>query len=160
MTREQAKKILEAYIACESKKAHFECSEYNCDDSCPLLYEMGTVGEFNEALDMAIQALEQEPRNDVIKFKEDVLDAIAKVGLQKSTTTKEVQVIYECLKVVEALSPVKPQEKTWHWNLFHTSEHGMREDSYFKCNRCNYESYKEYNFCPNCGAKMEVEQNG
>ena len=59
MTREEAKKILEAYIACESKKAHFKCSDDNCDDNCPLLYEMGTVGEHNEAIYMAIQALEQ-----------------------------------------------------------------------------------------------------
>lgn len=59
MTNTEAKKILESYIACESKKAHFECSEYNCDNSCPLLYEMGTVGEFNEAINMGIKALEQ-----------------------------------------------------------------------------------------------------
>lgn len=53
MTREEAKKILEAYIACESKKAHFECGDYNCNDDCPLLYDMGTVGEYNEAINMA-----------------------------------------------------------------------------------------------------------
>ena len=70
MTREEAKKILEAYIACESKKAHFECSEYNCDDSCHLLYDMGTVGEYNEAINMAIQALEQEPYDDA-KYHEE-----------------------------------------------------------------------------------------
>ena len=58
----------------------------------------------------------------------------------------------------EDLHFVKPQERTGHWNLFHTTEHGMREDSYFKCNRCNYESYKEYNFCPDCGAKMVEPQ--
>lgn len=61
---------------------------------------------------------------------------------------------------IKALPSVNPQPKIGHWNLFHTTEHGMREDSYFKCNRCNYESYKEYNFCPDCGARMEVEQNG
>lgn len=70
MTREEAKKILEAYIACESKKAHFECSEYNCDDTCPLLYDMGTVGEYNEAINMAIQALEQEPNRDIKEIAE------------------------------------------------------------------------------------------
>ena len=57
----------------------------------------------------------------------------------------------------EDLHSVKPQERTGHWNLFHTTEHGMREDSYFKCNRCNYESYKEYNFCPDCGACMTID---
>ena len=59
---------------------------------------------------------------------------------------------------IEQLPTVKPQERTGHWNLFHTTEHGMKEDSYFKCDRCNYESYKEYNFCPNCGAKMVEPQ--
>jgi len=59
MTIDEAKKILEAYIACESKKAHFECSDDNCDNDCPLFYEMGTVGEFNEAINIAIQVLEQ-----------------------------------------------------------------------------------------------------
>lgn len=59
MTNAEAKKILVAYIACESKKAHFKCSEYNCNDDCPLLYDMGTVGEYNEAINIAIQALEQ-----------------------------------------------------------------------------------------------------
>lgn len=64
MTIEEAKKILEAYIACESKKAHFKCDDDNCDDNCPLRYEMGTVGEYNEAINMAIKALEQEPCDD------------------------------------------------------------------------------------------------
>lgn len=59
MTNAEAKKILKAYIACESKQAHFECGGYNCDDNCPLLYEMGTVGEHKEAINMAIKALEQ-----------------------------------------------------------------------------------------------------
>lgn len=62
MTNAEAKKILEAYIACESKKAHFKCDDDNCDDNCHLLYEMGTVGEYNEAINIAIQALEQEPQ--------------------------------------------------------------------------------------------------
>lgn len=61
MTREEAKAKLEAYIMCEIKKSHFDCSDSKCDDNCPLLYEMGTVGEHNEAINIAIKALKQEP---------------------------------------------------------------------------------------------------
>lgn len=68
--------------------------------------------------------------------------------------------IYGYEKKIAELPSIQPKPQTGHWNLFHTTEHGIREDSYFKCDRCNYESYKEYNFCPKCGARMEVEQNG
>lgn len=57
MTNEEAKAKLEAYIMCESKKSHFDCGDSKCDDSCHLLYEMGTVGEHNEAINIAIKAL-------------------------------------------------------------------------------------------------------
>lgn len=52
--------------------------------------------------------LEQEPCEDVTTFKENVLDAISRIGLQKSGT-KEVQAVAECLRAVEALPPVTPQ---------------------------------------------------
>lgn len=55
---------------------------------------------------------EQEPCNDVTTFKEDVLDAISRIGLLKSGT-KEVQAVAECLRAVEALPPVNPQEPKW-----------------------------------------------
>lgn len=64
----------------------------------------------SEALDMAIEALEQEPCDYVATFKEHVLDAISRIGLFK-TDTKEVQAVAECLRAVEALSPVAPQQK-------------------------------------------------
>lgn len=66
MTIKEAKIILESYIACESKKAHFECNEINCDDNCPLLYGMGTAGEYNEAINIAIHVLSQENINTYI----------------------------------------------------------------------------------------------
>lgn len=55
------------------------------------------------------KTLEQEPCEDVTTFKEHVLDAISRIGLHKSDT-KEVQAVAECLRVVEALPPVNPQE--------------------------------------------------
>lgn len=55
---------------------------------------------------------EEQECNDINMFKENVLDAISRIGLLKSDT-KEVQVVAECLRAVEALPPVKPQEPKW-----------------------------------------------
>lgn len=30
-------------------------------------------------------------------------------------------------------------------------------DQFFICNRCKHKEYWESNFCPNCGAKMDLE---
>lgn len=70
----------------------------------------------SEALDMGIEALEHDPCDDVAAFKEDVLDAIARVGIFKSDT-KAVQAVAECLKAVEALSPVMPLQKEHKRNI-------------------------------------------
>ena len=61
MTNEQAKKMLKAKLEClkrETSGTDFDCNNSNCDE-CSLCYEQGNMGEQKEALDMAINALEQ-----------------------------------------------------------------------------------------------------
>ena len=63
------------------------------------------------------------------------------------------------------LPSVTPQEpKTGHW----IEQDGFDGDTYYDCSECG-ESFclidgtptdNLYNYCPNCGAKMEVEDNG
>ena len=43
-----------------------DCNERNCEN-CPYNYEQGNMGEQKQALDMAIEALEQEPILDKIR---------------------------------------------------------------------------------------------
>ena len=109
MTREEAKKRLEVWLKCMVCPEDKQCYDSYLKSTCEYT-DYCDETPIDDAIRVAIQALEQEP-------------------------------------------------KTGHWNLFHTTEHGMREDNYFKCNRCNYESYKEYNFCPDCGVRMENEKN-
>lgn len=61
MTNEEAKKMLKAKLEClkrETSGTDIDCNYRNCDE-CNLCYEQGNMGEQKEALDMAIEALEQ-----------------------------------------------------------------------------------------------------
>lgn len=103
-------------------------------------------------LNRIIRALEQEPCSDITTFKEDVLDAISRIGLYKCSTN-EVQAVAECLRAVEALPPVTPQPKTAQWIYDdECHEHGH-------CPECGYGIIdlvdgEPHNFCRRCGAKM------
>ena len=52
------------------------------------------------------------------------------------------------------LPSVTPQQKTGHWIR-------MKAYEKWECSGCNTVfrfTFKEHNYCPNCGAKMEVEE--
>lgn len=92
---------------------------------------------------------EKESCEDAIS-REDVLDAISRIGLHKSDT-KEVQAVAECLRAVEALMPAASQSKTGHW-----IECDILQE--FKCSECRVCFRNKSNYCPNCGVKMIEQQ--
>lgn len=109
MTNKEAKKMLEAKLKCliaETSGTNHDCNMRLCD-GCSLNYEQGNMGEQKEALDLAIKALEQQP-------------------------------------------------KTGHWKEHDTT---FGRNIYY-CTACgrSIEILYKYDFCPNCGAKMEVEE--
>ena len=64
MIESEAKEILEAYMECYRRKTEV-AYDYQCDkdcEACGLNYEQGTVGEHNEAVIMAINALEKQEK--------------------------------------------------------------------------------------------------
>ena len=64
MVESEAKAILEAYMECYRRKTEV-AYDYQCDkdcEACGLNYEQGTVGEHNEAVTMAINALEKQEK--------------------------------------------------------------------------------------------------
>ena len=58
---------------------------------------------------------------------------------------------YKCNLIEKAPTVERPHGE---WILDAVSPHSV---SWFRCSYCGYknETYKETNFCPNCGAKME-----
>ena len=73
MTLDEAHNMLKAKLEClkrETSGTDFDCNNSNCDE-CSLCYEQGNMGEQKEALDIAIQALEQESMFD--KIRADVI---------------------------------------------------------------------------------------
>lgn len=88
--------------------------------------------------------LEQEPCEDAVS-RQAVLDLV-------NSDWK-----YEGLEIdVASLPPVIPQQKTGHWEDI---SNGIEYD-WGTCNKCKARipmTYKYYEFCPHCGAKMESE---
>ena len=83
-----------------------------------------------EALDMAIKALEQESYNSLRTFRIDSLDS---------------------------LPAVFPKIRTGKWITNGTQDSMIGEE--YKCSICNKVFILDHNFnyCPNCGTKMEVD---
>lgn len=82
--------------------------------------------------------LEQEPCEDAIS-RQAVLDLLIENG------------IYGYEKKIAELPSIQPKPPTGHW---------ITEDRlYPKCDQCGWEYGSDMtNFCPNCGAKMEIER--
>jgi len=113
--------------------------------------------DVNEALNMAIEALEKEPCEDCISRQEAidaVIDLCRHYTPTKSVNHPHVDFVIEAL---QKLPSVTPKKKTGKWmqapdapNCYWCSECGCYRDS----------EHDEglLNFCPNCGAKMVEPQ--
>ena len=54
-----------------------------------------------------------------------------------------------------------PEEKCQHWTEVEEVKHGHWIDAReqcdsFVCSNCEYQSRAQYNFCPECGAEMDL----
>lgn len=60
MTKDEAKKMLQAEKSCYEKRISAVDSCNNDCDACPLCYEQGNMGEHIQALQIAIGSIESE----------------------------------------------------------------------------------------------------
>ena len=79
---------------------------------------------------------------------EDCISRKAVIDITAETGALETQ------SRVRDLPSVTPKQKTGHWKHVQNDNNPYIGKLY--CSECNRIASFEYNFCPNCGAKMEV----
>ena len=105
--------------------------------------------ELLKAFELAIKALELEPRYDCVS-RQAVEDAIA------NTTINGEGLGYGLAwDIPYDLPPVTPQQKIGRWAIL-KDEYGDIVDAVCSC--CDEHGNHKWIFCPNCGAKMEVRE--
>ncbi len=113
-----------------------------------------------KAFEMAIKALEQEPKTDGDCIsREDALLALTGIDLDKKSAEELIALFIHRIK---DLPPVNPQEpKTGRWSIV---SDGYGDSAYVcECSECKdtvwvyKDADRKWNYCPNCGAKMESE---
>lgn len=105
-------------------------------------------GDYLEALDVAIKALEQQPCED----------AISRADVKKYLSAPDAngdRVIYE--SDLDLLPSVQSTRRTGRWIDI---QYFKNDDTYYrpKCPFCSIEPKEYSNYCPNCGARMEGEK--
>ena len=118
----------------------------------------------NEALEMAIQALQQEPtvedmEREYEKSKalfhkivecDDAVSREAVLMIANSPTLS----INETVAMIKRLPSV--MQKSGHWNTYENYQGGIKE-TWYECSECKWSSALliPRKYCPNCGADMK-----
>lgn len=68
----------------------------------------------------------------------------------------------ECLylEAVEmAIKALEHESKTGNWiERIERDEYNDYEEKWFECDQCHIDAERPYNYCPNCGARMDGEE--
>ena len=96
---------------------------------------------------------------DDLISKQTVLDTISELNAISFYEAQEdsKECYYEIRQAIKDLSSVKQKPQTGHW-VKTIGENGIT--SAVRCSECGFEDnrYMLFRYCPNCGAKMEVEE--
>lgn len=107
-------------------------------------YATAECQEAITAIDMAIEALEQQPCEDCISRQEAI----------NCVTLNEFR--YKIVEDIKILPSVTPKEKTAAWVPTDEEPHEI-----YECNACGWLLYAndrtDFKYCPNCGARMVSE---
>ena len=130
-----------------------------CEDDVPMSDKDKLLLKVNKAICNNLKALEHELCGDCIS-KQAAIDSVETIGFDFSDSDlSEVELEEVCeaigevrqtwLQRIKRLPPVESEKKTGKW-----IENKWGEET---CSECEYTHKAEgSNFCPNCGAKMEV----
>ena len=108
---------------------------------------------------LEIKALEQQPCDDVIR-REDAINLVHDLAQPCDDSYDWDISADDMIDGIKDLPSVTPQQKIGKWIDDGWYAEGHSEHAY-RCSKCdkNYIGYVgEHKYCPNCGAKMEVEE--
>lgn len=134
MTREEAISIMNVIV-------HMLEPQYDTD-------------RIEDAVEMAIKALEQETCEDCVNRK----DAIIQLSHNKTGNDDCDVIVQSDIETIKALPPVTPQPKIGHWKRISIDKYVQHAMAYYKCSVCDKDIIGTHNYCPNCGSRMEVEE--
>ena len=137
------------------------------EEALKVLDTIPTIGEQVDALEIAIEALEQEPCDDCISRAELLsrIDTERKHLLSLKMDGAEHIIVHHARRIIEDMPPVTLQPKIGRWlEKEVNSDKVIEEWQSARCSKCNlyhttpYSYYfDDYKFCPNCGARMEAQ---
>ena len=108
-----------------------------------------TKEELKEHCKLILELLEQASCEDAISRAE----ALKYSHIEYDDDGEGHRVVYA--EDIEELPSVTPQPKTGHWNrVVDKAGHWVWE-----CDKCGWQQRFNTNYCPDCGAKMEVDAN-
>lgn len=114
---------------------------------------------FMEPFNMAIKALEQEPCNDAISRRAaiDAMYSLCGDGTLKENEWRDNPHIDSIIDALNDLPSVST-EKAGHWIERQHEAGPCWEYSMYECSECHVWAKDDSDYCPYCGAKMEVEE--
>ena len=138
MTREEAKQWIELLTRTMRKETSGSYPD-------PLYKD-----EVYVALDMAIEALEQQPCEDCIS-RQAVLEQInCWIGSGEYRYTNATHYL---TRRMQELPSVTPRPKIGRW-----IEHFDESGKWYECDQCHTDWGGPVNYCPNCGCAMGVDK--
>lgn len=125
------------------------------------------AGVYAEALEIAIQALEQEPCDAAISrqiISDYVGSHIQEINTGYGDLNKHTnEILRMIVDYIESMPPATPKPKMGRWI---TNYHGFPPEPTTVCSECGFDRdfyihprvFNKLKFCPNCGAKTEAEE--
>lgn len=103
-----------------------------------------------DAVEIAIKALEQEPYGDCIS-RDAVMHILDEVGGDFDSPREAVVPIDYIADMVAELPSVTPQPKMGRWIFDEVLDH------HYYCSECKAMGVDYWDYCPNCGCAMKGE---
>lgn len=148
-------------IALHCMKSASELKKELCEE-CPIFGQTGSDHCYEDALQYVIAMLEQQPCDCI--SREALLakiDEERKHLLALKMDGAEHIVVHHARRIIEDMPPVTPQPKTGRWiEVTDKIDRLGNRSWHYECSICDNgaSGWGEYKYCPNCGAKMEVEE--